>query len=52
MNKFEECIDYIHISDQFTGPRPQDYECVGFVNAVELCTLFVKSMYIVLLVIH
>jgi hypothetical protein len=26
LNRYEECIDYIHISDQYTGPRPQDYE--------------------------
>ena len=25
-NQFEDAIDYIHISDQFSGPKPSEYE--------------------------
>ena len=25
-HQFEDAIDYIHISDQFTGPKPSEYD--------------------------
>lgn len=25
INKYEECIDYFHFSDQYSGVKPQEY---------------------------